>query len=82
MPVPDVYQTASPVTPGTDVSPGSGFRIACQTAGYFVLLMSDGSRYTYYANVGQSGEDGISIKGVATTGIPGTAGVGTVTVLR
>lgn len=82
MPAPETYSTAAAVTPGTDVVPGYGFRVACTSAGYFVLLMSDGTRYTYYANVGTSGEDGISVRGVATSGVPSPAGSGTVTVLR
>lgn len=79
---PATYQDATPITPGTEVRPGFGFRIACQSAGYFVLRTLNGGLYTYYANVGTSGEDGISIKGVSTAGVPSPAGVGTVTVLR
>lgn len=65
--MPDPYRTARTITPGTRAKPGNGYRIACSTAGWVRLLMDDGSPYDVYATVGQGGEDGVAISGVATT---------------
>jgi hypothetical protein len=75
------YTTARPVTPGTNVAAGSGYRAACSAAGFVRLIMTDGTLYDIYASQGTGGEDGIAVVGVATTGTPSPAGTCTVTVL-
>lgn len=80
------YIGAVPLTPGVNLPPersGSGYRIACSAAGWFRLIMYDGSSYDVYANQGQGGEDGLKVIGVATAGnTPTPVGTGTVQVLR
>lgn len=80
------YTGAMPLVPGTNLTNsqvGRAYRIGCSSAGWFRLIMLDGSNYDVYANQGQGGEDGIQILGVASSAnTPSPAGAGTVSVLK
>ncbi|TGD94055.1 hypothetical protein [Methylobacterium nonmethylotrophicum] len=75
MPAPGLRTTARPITPGTRVSSGGGFVIACDTAGYVRVIMFDGTTLDVYAGVGTAEFSGYAIVGVDAAGTTATARV-------
>jgi hypothetical protein len=75
----NVYSSASPITPGTAVQPGTGVAISCSAAGTLRLVMSDGSFLDLYATQGTAIIDNLSVKDVNAAGTTATC---TVSVLR
>jgi hypothetical protein len=74
-----LYVASSPITPGTDVEPGTGVSLACSAAGVVRLVMAKGTTLDVQASVGQAIIDRMAIKGVSVSGTTATC---VVTVLR